>query len=78
MANVLAHNPLNIGFRRALTGRKWTDWLHLCQRLMMVQLSNNPDKFIWNLTTSGIFSVKSMYLNMMDDDTRYLRNIYGN
>ena len=39
----------------------------------MVQLSNNPDKFVWNLTTSGIFSVKSMYLDMMDDDTRYLR-----
>jgi hypothetical protein len=57
--NVLAQVPLNIGFTRALNGNKWTAWLHLCQRLMMTQLSDEPDRFIWKLTTTGVFSVKS-------------------
>ena len=73
VANVLAQVPLNIGFRRALTGSKWNDWLNLCQRLMMVNLNNDNDKFIWKLTDTGLFSVKSMYLDMMNDDARYLR-----
>jgi hypothetical protein len=73
VANVLANAPLNIVFRRVLSGNKWNDWLHLCQRLMMVQLSDNPDKFVWKLTTSHVFTVKSMYLDLMNGHTRFLR-----
>jgi hypothetical protein len=29
--------------------------------------------FVWGLTSSGIFSVKSMYLDLLDDDTKYLK-----
>ena len=65
--------PLNIGFWRALTGDKWTSWLHLVNRLMDVQLSNQPDTFKWNLTTSKKFTVKSLYLDFMNDHTRFLR-----
>ena len=46
VAHVLGHVPLNISFRRVLIGDKWTSWLHLCQRLMMVQLSDEQDKFV--------------------------------
>jgi hypothetical protein len=67
VADVLSHVPLNITFRRTLTGVKWTEWIHLCQRLMEVQLSTESDRFVWNLTTAGVFSVKSMYLDYMDD-----------
>ena len=73
VAHVLAHNPLNIGFRRVLSGNKWTAWLHLCQRLMMVHLSEGPDRFVLKLTTNGLFSVKSMYEDLMNDHTPYLR-----
>jgi hypothetical protein len=73
VANVLANTPLNIDFRRVLTGNKWNNWLHLCQRLMMVQLSDNPDKFIWKLTSTRAFTVRSMYLDLMNGHTRFLR-----
>ena len=74
VANVMLQAPpLNIGFRRALTGDKWTSWLHLVNRLMDVQLSNQPDTFKWNLTTSKKFTVKSLYLDFMNDHTRFLR-----
>jgi hypothetical protein len=59
------------------SGDKWNDWLHLCQRLMMAQLSDNPDKFVWKLTTSHIFTVKSMYLDLINGHTRFLRTFYG-
>ena len=73
VANVLAHVPLHIGFRRVLTGDKWTTWLNLCQRLMMVQLNDELDRFVWNPTASGIFSVKSMYEDLMNVHTPFLR-----
>jgi hypothetical protein len=73
VANVLGQTPLNIGFRRLLNDNKWNEWLHLCQRLMSVQLSDEPDKFIWNLTTNGVFTVKSMYEDLINGHTTFLR-----
>jgi hypothetical protein len=58
--------PLNIGFRRALVGYRWDRWVHLVTRLMEVHLSDSNDVFKWNLTASGLFSVKSMYLDLLD------------
>jgi hypothetical protein len=49
VANVMGSIPLNIGFRRRLIGDKWA---HLCQRLMMINLNEDPDKFVWGLTSS--------------------------
>jgi hypothetical protein len=40
---------------------------------MTINLANGQDKFVWNLTTSGGFSVKSMYEDLMNDHTPYLR-----
>ena len=69
------HNspPLNIGFRRALVGNKWDMWSHLCVRLMGVTLTNEPDTFVWKLTQTGIFTVKSMYEDLMNGHTRFLQ-----
>jgi hypothetical protein len=64
--------PLNIGFRRQLTGNKWDQWIHLCQRLMQINLNEEQDKFVWSLTSSENFKVKSMYADMLDGHTRYL------
>jgi hypothetical protein len=71
--DVLAHVPLNIQFRRILHGDKWMDWLHLCRRLMNVTLQDQTDSFVWNLTTTGFFTVKSMYEDLMNDHTPFLR-----
>ena len=71
--DVLSQAPLNLGFRRALTGNNWNHWLHLCQRLMTIQLSDEPDKLVWKLTESGIFTMKSMYVDLMNGHTIFLR-----
>jgi hypothetical protein len=73
VSTVFATEPLNISFRRGLNDNKWVQWLHLCQRLITIELTSEPDKFIWKLTYTGIFSVKSMYLDWMNDHTVYLR-----
>ena len=72
VAHVLAQTPLNIGFRRVLSENNWTDWLHLCQRLMGVSLNDEKYRFVWKLTTNGLFTVKSMYEYLMNDHTPYL------
>jgi hypothetical protein len=69
--NMPNENPLNIAFHRTLTWNRWNIWLHLVQRLISVQLTNEKDPCIWDLTTFGTFTVKSMYLDLLDDDTKY-------
>src|SRR3954464_11275943 len=38
VSTVLANTPLNISFRRGLNDHKWLEWLHLCQRLISIDL----------------------------------------
>jgi hypothetical protein len=73
LANVLANNPLNLEFRRVLSEPRWTAWLHLVQRLMFVNLNAEEDNFVWKLTTSGVFSVKSMCTVFMNGHMVYLK-----
>jgi hypothetical protein len=40
---------------------------------MPIQLDGKKDRFVWGLTSSATFTVKSMYLDMPDDDTKYLK-----
>jgi hypothetical protein len=58
VVDVTSYVPLNIGFTRALTHDKWEAWIDLVPRFMDVSLKDEPDKFVWRLTTSGIFFVK--------------------
>jgi hypothetical protein len=71
--NVLASNPLNIGFRRTLNGNKWDLWRHLLHRLILVQLTDIEDSFKWRLTVSSVFSVKSMYIDLLNGHTIFLK-----
>jgi hypothetical protein len=73
VADVMFSMPLNIAFRRSLVGSRWTDWLSLVSRLIQVQLTDQQDSFVWNLTQSGTFTVRSMYLDMINDGTKFLR-----
>jgi hypothetical protein len=41
---------------------------------MLVNLGNELDRFRWNLTTNGLFSVKSMYEDLMNDQSPQSRN----
>jgi hypothetical protein len=66
ISKVMATNPLNISFRRALVDNKLTEWLNLVARISNVQLVEGSDYFTWSLTKSGLFSVRSMYLHLID------------
>jgi hypothetical protein len=48
-------------------------WLHLVERLMNIQIFEEPDSFTWQLTPFGVFTVKSLYEEYMNEDTRYLQ-----
>ena len=71
--DVLSHHPLTIEFCRNLVGDKWDAWLHLVERLMNISLLDDDDKFKWNLTLSGRFTVKSLYEDFMNGYTRFLQ-----
>ena len=47
-------------------GNCWEAWLNLVRRLMDVQLSQQPDHLCWKLTKNGEFSVKSIYLDVIN------------
>ena len=40
---------------------------------MRVNLNEDEDRFKWNLTTNGNFTVRSLYLDIMNGHTPYLR-----
>jgi hypothetical protein len=58
---VLENFSPNVEFRRSLIGLRQTSWQELLQRPELVQLTQEPDVFRWNLTGNGSFSVASMY-----------------
>ena len=73
VANVLGTVPINLYFRRTLLGHNRTQWLQLVERLMRVNLLDEPDKFKWSLTSNSVFTVKSYYEDLLNGHTRYLR-----
>ena len=58
VAKVLSSVPLNISFRRNLVGRNLRDWHRIVNSLL--------DVFIWALHSSGSFSVKSIYVALIN------------
>jgi hypothetical protein len=40
---------------------------------MDINLTAEPDRFVWRLTTSGVFTVKSMYLDYLNGHTKFLK-----
>ena len=66
MTSLINKTNILVAFIRTLTPNKWTNWL------VHVVLSLQPDVFIWRLTMSGTFTVRSLYLDHMNDHTRFL------
>jgi hypothetical protein len=40
---------------------------------MNIQLNDEPNRFKWHLTTTGLFTVKSMYADYMNGHTVFLK-----
>uniref|UniRef100_A0A453CW54 Uncharacterized protein n=1 Tax=Aegilops tauschii subsp. strangulata TaxID=200361 RepID=A0A453CW54_AEGTS len=66
VGTVLHTSPLNIQFRRALVGERWTAWMHLVRRLIDVRLFDQPDSTQWKLATNGVFTVTSFYMDLVN------------
>ena len=66
VAKILATRPLNLSFRRALVNNKLVEWLNLVAQIAHVDLVDRLDSFRWNLTKSGLFTVRSFYLHLMN------------
>ena len=66
VARVLATRPLNLYLRRALVDNKLVEWQNLVAQIAHVQLVDGSDTFRWNLTKSGSFTVRSLYLHFLD------------
>jgi hypothetical protein len=56
VADVLGNVPLNIRFNRILTGDRWDAWISLVRRLMAVHLTNEPDSFVWKLSSTSLYA----------------------
>jgi hypothetical protein len=61
VVNVFNRIPLNISFRRALVGGNLLCWNRLVLSIAHTHLSTRRDEFKWNLSTSRLFTVRSMY-----------------
>ena len=45
---------------------KLVEWRNLVAQITHVDLVDGLDNFIWNLTKSGLFTVRSFYLYLID------------
>jgi hypothetical protein len=61
VANVFNRTSLNISFHRALVGGNLLCWNILVLSIAHTHLSTGRDEFKWNLSTSRLFMVRSMY-----------------
>ena len=74
IAQVLSSSPPNILFRRDLVGARLMSWHNLLSRLDLINLTQGCDVFRWNLTTSGSFTVDSMYHALTHSDVPVSNN----
>ena len=65
VASILSSTPLNISFRRVLSGDKLKQWIELVGKVTSIELNNENDIFVWNLNKQQRYTVKSLYLNLM-------------
>ena len=69
VADVLSTQIPNISWRRDLVGNKLVMWNNLVSRLSTIVLNLERDDFKWNLDQTCVFSVKSHYLGLINQNT---------
>ena len=67
VAHVMASRPLNISFKRALVDIKLVEWQNLVAQIVNVELVDGSDTFRWNLTKFGLYTVRSYYLHLINN-----------
>ena len=66
--NVLRTQISNLSWRRDIIGNKLMMWNNLVSRLSTIDLSQERDDFKWNINQTGVFSVKSHYLGLINQN----------
>jgi hypothetical protein len=64
-------NPLNISFGRVLAGDKLDEWHKLVAKINHINLIVEREKFVWSLQKNGQFTVLSIYLHIIDQNTPF-------
>lgn len=67
MAQLMNSTPYNVSFRRGLVGNNLQAWHDLVATIVTTSLNGNSDVFVWDLHSSGTFSVKSIYKALIQD-----------
>jgi hypothetical protein len=67
--SVLSTVPLNISFHRFLSQNNLRLWNDLVRRIMHVRLNDQKDVFTWNLHQNGLYTVRSLYLALINNGT---------
>ena len=68
VSSVFDRVPLNVTFRRLLQGQNLILWYELVNKIANVQLNDNKDRFRWNITSNGLFTVQSMYRSLLNNN----------
>jgi len=65
---VLSASPPNVSWWRDHFGNKLVMWNNLASRLATIALTQEDDEFTWNLNSIGVFSVKSHYQGLINQN----------
>jgi hypothetical protein len=75
VAQVLRSVPFNISFRRNLVGANLRAWHRIVASVHDINLSEQRDVFVWSLNASGTFTVKSMYVALINNGVKVSQDI---
>lgn len=64
-AQMFSTIPLNVSFRRALVGDNLIHQMNLVRRVMLVQLNDRQNSFVW--TKSKSFSIQPIYTDLLKE-----------
>ena len=73
---MLSSIPWNISFRRNLVGANLSAWNRIVASIHDLNLTEHRDEFIWGLSASKIFTVKSMYAALINNGVRVSKDIW--
>nr|CAE04633.3 OSJNBa0028I23.15 [Oryza sativa Japonica Group] len=65
VAKVLERVPLNVSFRRAIIGDNLKAWHEIVANVVDINLRGQKDRFTWDASKNGTFTVNSMYKKLM-------------
>ncbi|WVZ51479.1 hypothetical protein U9M48_002624, partial [Paspalum notatum var. saurae] len=76
VAEVMGSTPLNVSFRRGLHGDRLQAWNELVGWVMNFELREERDVFNWGLNKTGLFTVRTMYKQLINNGIKVSQEIW--